>query len=242
MLLTWQNGIIQDVVVQTPNTKSFFIESTDAPAFNFNAGQFVTLDLPINPRPSQRLRSYSIASWPNGSNVFELLISHKEGGIGTTYLFDEGKPGHEIKFRGPLGNFVLPERLEKDCCMICTGTGVAPFRSQLHYLFRNGLAEKEIHLIFGSRYKSDILYYDELIALEKAHPNFHYHVALSRETSPEWTGHKGYVHQVYEEICGHGKKQFDFYLCGWRNMIDEARQRLHDMGYTREDVHLESYD
>jgi len=241
-MFNWQTSFVRDVVDQTSNTKSFLLEVPGAEAFNFLPGQFVTLDLPIHERPSQRLRSYSIASWPNGSNLFELLISHKIGGTGSTYLFDAGKPGHEIKFRGPLGTFTLPETFERDVCMICTGTGIAPFRSQLRYMADRKFPENEIHLVFGTRHESDILYFDEFRNLEKRFPNFHYHVALSRENGTSWNGHKGYVHEIYEAIAEGGKKDMDFYLCGWRNMISEARERIHQMGYHTDRVHLESYD
>ena len=32
-----------------------------------------------------------------------------------------------------------------------------------------------------------------------------------------------------------------FYLCGWKNMVDEARNRLADMGYDKDHIHLELY-
>jgi ferredoxin-NADP reductase len=32
-----------------------------------------------------------------------------------------------------------------------------------------------------------------------------------------------------------------FYLCGWRNMIDEAKQRILDLGYDKKSIHLELY-
>ena len=57
--------------------------------FHFEPGQFVTLDLPIHEKPSKRWRSYSIASWPDETAVFELVIVLLEGGAGTKYLFEE---------------------------------------------------------------------------------------------------------------------------------------------------------
>jgi CDP-4-dehydro-6-deoxyglucose reductase len=46
------------------------------------------------------------------------------GGVGSTYLFNEIRPESEIHFRGPQGVFVLKETdLQKDIFLICTGTG-----------------------------------------------------------------------------------------------------------------------
>ena len=241
-MLSWQTSRVKDIIQQTENTRSYFLEAEGVEHFHFVPGQFVSLDLPISDRPSQRLRSYSIASSPDGSNIFELLVSHKKDGRGSSYLFNEVGVGSEIKFRGPQGVFVLPPALERDIMMICTGTGIAPFRSQINDLFNHSNPSVQIHLIFGTRIFKDVLYYHELTELASKHPNFHYHVVLSRDHPENWNGRKGYVHSVYEEISELGKKDFDFYLCGWRNMITEARERIAAMGYPKERVHLESYD
>ncbi|HRG26664.1 MAG TPA: FAD-binding oxidoreductase [Chitinophagales bacterium] len=241
-MLAWQNGIVKEVIIQTHNTRSFIIEATEQPVFDFIPGQFVTLDLPISERPSQRMRSYSIASAPMGNNQFELLISHKEGGLGSTYLFEEAVEGASLRFRGPAGKFVLPATLDRPIVMISTGTGIAPFRSQILHLLHHQIPVPEIHLVFGTRKESDILYHNELLDLEKTYPHFHYHVALSRHESHEWKGAKGYVHDVYETISEKGKRDMDFYLCGWRNMVADAKTRIAALGYDKERVHLEVYD
>ena len=33
----------------------------------------------------------------------------------------------------------------------------------------------------------------------------------------------------------------NFYLCGWKNMIDEAKQRILALGYDRKAIHQELY-
>ncbi|MFM8710988.1 MAG: ferredoxin--NADP reductase, partial [Sphingomonadales bacterium] len=171
------------------------------------------------------------------SNVFELVIVKVENGLGTTYLFNEGHVGTELTLRGALGVFTLPEVLDKELLLICTGTGIAPFRSMVHHLANHQLAFTNVHLIFGARTQADLLYYDELKALEARLPGFHYHPTLSREN---WSGRKGYVHPVYQEICA-AHPAAHFYLCGWKNMIDEAITTIKGMGYDRKSIHQEIY-
>jgi len=243
----WRTGKVIRIEHVSENTRLFFIQVPELEKFDFKPGQFVTLDLPIHDKLSKRLRSYSIASWPDGTNVFELCIVLMEGGEGTSYLFNDMVVGSEIKLRGPVGVFTLPSTLDKDLYMICTGTGVAPFRSMLHYIAKHPSQHRDIYLIFGSRKKHNILYYDELQQLTKVIPGFHYIPILSRE---EWEGKKGYVHQIYEEIVvekkylENGEMKFppaSFYLCGWRDMIDEAKQRILAMGYDKKSIHQELY-
>ena len=236
-LQPWRKGIVKKIENETADTKRFWIEVPELERFDFLPGQFVTLDLPIHEKPSKRWRSYSIASWPDGSNLFELVIVLDKGGSGTPYLFNEIKVGSELVFRGAQGVFTLKEPLEKDIIFICTGTGIAPFRSMVHHIHHKKIPHKNIYLIFGCRTKSTLLYYDEMKALEGHLEGFHYFPVLSRET---WEGRSGYVHPVYEEICA-SKPAANFLLCGWKGMIDEARKRIQDLGYDKKDVHVEIY-
>jgi NAD(P)H-flavin reductase len=240
-LLPWQTAVITKIVDVTGNTKRFCFEIADNAVFDFIPGQFVTLDLPIHERASKRLRSYSIASPPAQTNCFELVIVLLDGGAGTSYLFSQGHVGLEVTFRGPLGNFILPETITKDICMVCTGTGIAPFHSMVMHLHRTGWPDADIHLVFGTRTEADILYHRELQELSELEPRFHFHIALSRAKKEEWSGHIGYVHNIYESICDNGRRDMHFYLCGWKNRVDDARTRLADMGYETDHVHLELY-
>lgn len=243
-LQPWLKGIVTRIEDETYNTRRFWIEIPELDSFDFIPGQFVTLDLPIHEKPNKRWRSYSIASWPDGSHTIELLIVLLENGAGTTYLFNEIKEGSEITLRGPLGSFVLPEIIEKDLYFICTGTGIAPFRSMLHYLRLHPANHKDIYLIYGTRSRKDLLYYDEIKNLENDIPGFHFIPTLSRE---QWEGCCGYVHAVYENLVNEKKNgspeppPAHFYLCGWKVMIDEARKRIVDLGYDKKAIHLELY-
>src|SRR3954469_18397677 len=109
MLQPWRTGKVIRIENETNATRRFWIEIPELESFNFKAGQFVTLDLPIHEKPNKRWRSYSISSWPNGTNEFELVIVLMEGGVGTKYLFDEIREGSELILRGPQGVFVLPD-------------------------------------------------------------------------------------------------------------------------------------
>src|SRR6201992_2584102 len=131
MLQPWQTGKVIRIEQEAAATRRFWIQIPEVASFDFEPGQFVTLDLPIHERPNKRWRSYSIASWPDESNVFELVIVWLEGGPGTTYLFNEVSVGSELTLRGPQGVFILPENIDRDIFLICTGTGIAPFRSMI---------------------------------------------------------------------------------------------------------------
>ena len=169
----WRTAKVIKIENETANTRRFWMQVPELDKVDFKPGQFVTLDLPIHEKKNKRWRSYSIASWPDGSNVFELVIVLLEDGAGTAYLFNEVTVGSEILFRGPVGVFVLPDNLlDTDYYLICTGTGIAPFRSMLHGIAINHIPHKNVYLIFGTRKKENLLYYEELTETKQKEGSF----------------------------------------------------------------------
>ena len=97
------------------------------------------------------------------------------------------KEGEEISCQGPFGDFILRPPL-RDTIFIATGTGIAPFRSMLHWLLADPARhqEKQLSLFFGNRTEQDIYYHEEFLKLAAQHANFRYLPTLSRGV---WNGH-----------------------------------------------------
>jgi ferredoxin-NADP reductase len=238
--MTWYNARVIEIQAVNETVRRFWLQIPELTRFDFEAGQFVTMDLPIGEKRLARWRSYSIANAPDDSNVFELCIVRSGNGEGTRYLFEDVEVGSEIRLKGPDGTFVLPEHIEKDLVFICTGTGVAPFRSMIQDIQNSGKGYRNIHLIFGTRTEEGLLYRAEFEALERVMPNFKYTPVLSRQA--EWAGPKGYVHSVYMAQYATPRPDVVFYLCGWSNMIDEAVANLMvTLGYDRKQIIYELY-
>ena len=227
-----------EIIDESDVTKRFFLKVTDEIPFRRKAGQFIMLDLPIISKVTNR--SYSIASAPSDDHIFELCIVLNPKGAGTPYLFDHIKPGSDIKVSKILGKFTMPDVIEDDICFICTGTGIAPLRAQLWEIFNSGKPHKNLYMVFGNRWTKDVLYRKEMEQLEKEHPEFKFLPVLSRD-NPDWNGRKGYVHPLYEEIFADRRPAY-FYICGWSDMLKEARTRLEAMGYDKKRIKFESYD
>ena len=233
----WRMARLMDSEAESPQARRFRFSIPGMDRFDFLPGQYLTLDLPIGTKPEERQRSFSIASVPDGTNQFELLIGRHDEGPGTHYLFYEARPGTEIPFQGPRGRFTLPGQLQHDLLFVCTGTGIAPFHSMIGHIYSAQIPHREVHLVFGTRTEQDLFYHEEWLHLEASQPDFHYHPVLSRKT---WKGHSGYVHDVYPELL---KERPDaiVLLCGWKEMIKQARERLIAMGIPQASIHQESY-
>jgi CDP-4-dehydro-6-deoxyglucose reductase len=239
----WKPAKITRIQQRSPTVRSFWLELPDRKVLDFRPGQFLTLDLPIGQTRRDGWRSYSIAAAPDGSNQAELCIVRLPEGKGTGYLFEGADIGAEVLTKEPAGVFTLSEGpLKDDVVMICTGTGVAPFRAML----QDRLDKESInfHLIFGCRTEEDILYREEFEEMARAHSNFTYSVAVSREEVDSTEGMeatKSYVHPVYETAYAGLRPNVRFYLCGWAVMVDEAKARLLKLGYPQEQIVEELY-
>lgn len=248
MAWKWYDSTVINIVDESPATRRIWVEISTTEDFHFEAGQFVTMDLPIDEKRLKRWRSYSIANAPDGGKVLEFCILNLEGGAASRYFFEEMELGATIRFKGPDGAFTLPSNIEnQDLVLICTGTGIAPFRSMIGDIYRRGKPHRRIHLIFGTRYANGILYREEFEQLRREHPEFSYEVALSREAEInaaqfDFPVHKGYIHQVYLQQYAVKRPDVSFYLCGWSNMIDDAVANLIvKLGYDKSQVRYELY-
>jgi CDP-4-dehydro-6-deoxyglucose reductase len=236
----WYDAEVIAIKDLAPKVKSFKLKIEDEDTFEYQAGQFIVFDLPTGEKRLDRWRSYSIASPPSDDYTFELCLVHLENGKGSKYFFEEVKVGTILKTKPPEGSFLIPSNTNQTLVMICTGTGIAPFRSMIHDIYTRKLPFKKVHLIFGTRTFEDVLYFEEFTALAKKNESFQYDIALSREQSTNF--HSGYVHHVYEREYGQGSLDTTFLICGWSNMVDEASKNLtENLKYSQNNVIFELF-
>lgn len=238
MAYQFQEATVVRIIDENDVVKRYFIKVPDEIPFSFKAGQFIMLDLPIDSKYTNR--SYSIASAPTEDNIFELCIVLNPNGLGTPYIFENFKEGSKVMISKVLGKFTLPAEIDRDICFICTGTGIAPLRAQVVDIMNKKTPHQNLYMVFGNRWEKDILYRKEMEDLAAINPKFKFIPVLSRDNNG-WTGKKGYVHPVYEEIFA-DKRPAYFYICGWADMLKEARQRIEALGYDKKCVRFESYD
>ncbi len=153
-------------------------------------------------------------------------------GICSSYIFSR-KPGDKVKVSGPFGEFFLKEtRAEK--VFIGGGAGMAPMRSHIFHLFHTLKTTDKVSFWYGARSRRELFYEEEFRDIEKAFPNFTFHIALS-EPKPEdnWTGDTGFIHQVILDnyLKDHPEpEENEYYLCGPPLMTDAVIRMLDNLG------------
>ena len=230
--------LVRSVPLSEP-TKHLEFEMEEGPRFGFVPGQWLSLKQ-TRPDGEELTRAYSIASPPADNSRFALCLNRVQDGFMSNFLCDM-KEGANISCQGPFGDFILRPPL-RDTIFIATGTGIAPFRSMLHWL----LADPSRHqgrnfiLLFGSRTEKDIYYHQEFLQLAADHANFDYLPTLSRG-GPEWKGLRGYVQEHVPGIV-QGRAEMNAYICGLDRMIKVNRELLKEVGWDRKSIRYEKYD
>lgn len=230
-----------------------------AESFSFLPGQFVS-GVEHDAEGREQTRAYSLASVPRG-NRFELCVVRVPEGFFSNHLADlpDLPVGATLRFHGPYGDFTLRQP-PTDTILVATGSGVAPVRGILQQLFpTDGPAtDKEVWLVFGTRYESDLYFRQEFEALARRHTNFHYLPTLSR-ADESWAGRRGYVQVHVEQIVRARAEKlgqslplatpepganFDIhaYICGHANVVAAVREKLKEMGWQRKQIIAEKYD
>ncbi len=239
----------------TSDLATFYVRP-DAPFEPFLSGQYVTLgllgaeprqsDLPeFRQAPDDKLvqRAYSIAAAGYEIDELEFLISLVKNGSLTPRLWNL-KPGDRLVIGKRItGSFTVNELQSSTLVMVGTGSGLAPFISMLR---QNLSRRSDVHfiLLHGARRRYELAYLTEFRALEKACSNFTYVPAISRPQldPPGWRGATGRLTKFFEnsgalltQMTGAvlDPAKADVYLCGNPGMIEDVKNMLSPLGYTK---------
>ena len=227
-------------ILLSPQTKHLELTVEAMDEFRFTPGQFVSIKQP-KADGKEHTRAYSIASPPRANATFDLCLNRVDHGFLSNWLCNL-EEGATVKFHGPHGLFTLREP-HKDAVFIATGTGIAPIRGMVHWLFEKPERNRgyEYWLVFGTRYEHSIYYREEFEQIERETPNFHYLPTLSRG-SDNWKGGRGYVQDHVREIVA-GRSDMQAYICGLHQMVDANRKLLkEELGWDRKQIVFERYD
>lgn len=182
---------------------------------HFVAGQYINILLADGQR-----RAFSFANPPQRSEHIELHIRLIPGGRFTTHVFNQMKPGDDLRFEGPLGSFYLREG-SRPIIFVAGATGFAPVKSIVEDAFHRGL-HRPMLLYWGVRRPQDLYMMELARRWQQEHDNFSFVPVLS-EPRPEdqWQGRSGLVHEAiladFPNLEG-----YEAYVCGSAKMVDTA--------------------
>ena len=222
-------GIVTEITQQTPDVKTFRVEAPGGgKLFEHKPGQCAMLSV-----PGISEAMISITSSPTNTEFMEFSV--KKCGCLTEWLHAM-EVGQMITVRGPYGrNFpVYDELLGKDLLFVAGGIGLAPLRSVINYVRDNREKFGSVDIVYGSRSKEDLVYYDEIVNEWMNTPGFNVHLTIDREQE-NWDGHVGFVPTYVKELNPDLKKTV--LMCGPPIMIKFTLGGLMELGFKKEQVY-----
>lgn len=177
--IRWQKVTISEIRKRTPTVTSFFLSPT-AP-FSFRAGQHVEVRLTA-PDGYRAQRAYSIASAPEENASIELAIENLATGEVSPYFHEVAQIGDEIELRGPIGGHFIWQSADGGPVLLAgAGSGVAPLMSMIRH-HANSRSDVPVLLLLSARSWEDVIFRDELLALDAKNGAFKLVLTITRET------------------------------------------------------------
>lgn len=224
-------GVVTEVRIDTPDIKNFRVVGTDGKKpFIHKPGQCAMISL-----PGIGEGMFSITSSPTNTEYMEFEI--KKCGCLTSWLHMIEK-GQEITVRGPYGNgFPVDDAfVGRDLLIIAGGVGLAPVRSVINYCrhFRDRYGK--IDIVYGSRSKDDLAFYNEIISewMSPEEKDVHVHLTIDREQEG-WDGHVGFVPNYVKELAFETNKTV--IMCGPPIMIKFTLAGLKELGFDEKQIY-----
>jgi len=223
---------------ETHDVRSFHFATERPSRFRFEAGQFLTLELPIDGQTM--FRCYTISSPPTRPETVSITTKRVPGGPGSNWLHDTMRPGLHLRAAGPSGVFVLPARPGK-LLLLSGGSGVTPLMSMVRTLFDRAW-DRDVVFVHSARSPADIIFRDELALIARRLPRLRVaHVVEGTHGEPGWPGLAGRLDLRMLGLIAPDLLEREVFCCGPAPYMASVRASLDTAGFDRSRYHQESF-
>lgn len=181
-------------------------------------GQFTEIYLPHkHPDDRGQKRWFTIFSAPT-EDLFAITTKFADNGSSFKRTLRALKPGVELDFAEPMGDFILPKNKDIPLLCIAGGIGVTPFRSMAQWLVDTS-GRRDITLLYATHTEEDQLFLPTLTSADiKIIP-------IVSHPSKTWTGQTGLLssRQVINLVTD---PKTHIYLSGPEIMVEHLTKEI----------------
>ncbi|WP_136684131.1 2Fe-2S iron-sulfur cluster-binding protein [Falsirhodobacter xinxiangensis] len=224
---------------EAPNVMTFSFQSPSGALFNFDPGQFLTLELPTADGPVHR--TYTISSSPSRPTSLTVTVKAQPDSIGTRWMFDNLRPGMRLKVRGPGGGFSMMNHPAAKYLFISAGSGITPMMSMTTFLYDSG-RPSDIVFVNCAKRPSEIIFRERLehMASRVTGIDLKWIVETTDPYQP-WTGYRGFFNQLMLGLIAQDYLEREVFCCGPAPFMQAVRDALTGLGFDMDRYHQESF-
>jgi ferredoxin-NADP reductase len=235
--LTWLVATVVGIVTETPRVRTITFDVPGWPGHR--SGQH--LDVRLTAEDGyQAQRSYSIAS-PPGEPI-AITVEVLDDGEVSPYLAEELREGDEIEVRGPIGGyFVWEPGVGDPLLLVAGGSGIVPLMAMLRH--RAAIGDRTpARLVYSSRRLEEVIYADEVAALEARGDGLEVFQTLTREQPPDWEGYSRRVDaDLMREVAWEPSQRPAVFVCGSTGFAEAAAGALVELGHDPLRIKIERF-
>jgi stachydrine N-demethylase, reductase component len=238
----WQDSELLEcamIVPESADTATFTFRAPSGAWFDYQPGQFITLDLPVPGGNVQR--TYTISSSPSRPLSISITVKAQTTSIGTRWMLDHLKPGTRIKAYGPSGIFSFHRHPAKKYLFISAGSGITPMMSMTTWAWDSG-EMPDITFVHAARRPSEIIFRERLQQFANRVPGLKLRFTVE-EQDPfrTWSGYEGRLNQIMLGLMAPDYLDREVFCCGPEPFMQSVRDMLNALGYDMSRYHQESF-
>ncbi|CAN7668207.1 2Fe-2S iron-sulfur cluster-binding protein [Pararhizobium sp. LjRoot238] len=178
-------------VRESTTITSFYLEPIDPAAWRpFEAGQFLTIQMPHPKGGEPMIRNYTVSSAPSDEGVYRITVKRETGltpdmpnGIASCWLHDSVEEGTIVHIDGPRGAFKLNKVSHKPVILLSGGVGLTPTVSMLKVLVRE--SDRPVWFIHACDQGSTHALHEEVQALAQERSGVYVHYCYRFPTADD---------------------------------------------------------
>ncbi|MBK4215760.1 hybrid-cluster NAD(P)-dependent oxidoreductase [Paracoccus caeni] len=227
------------VVPETSDCATFTFRSPTGAWFDYQPGQFITLDLPVPGGNVQR--TYTISSSPSRPLSISVTVKAQFDSLGTRWMLDHLRPGMKIKAYGPSGIFSSHKHPAKKYLFISAGSGITPMMSMTTWEWDSGNMP-DIVFVHAAKSPSEIIFRRRLEQFADRVPGLKLRFTVEESDKfTAWYGYEGRLSQIMLGLMAPDYLEREVFCCGPEPFMQAVRDMLISLGYDMDHYHQESF-
>src|ERR1700680_4265007 len=172
-------GVVVDVRRETEDSATVTIKPGWGFSGDYQPGQYLGIGVQVGGR--WHWRSYSLTSIPRrDKKSISITVKATPEGFLSSHLVNGVEPGTVVRLAAPRGDFALPDPAPARLLFVTAGSGITPVIAMLRSLGQRSESPDIMH-IHSAPVVDEVIFHDELRALERAQPGYRLHLQLTAD-------------------------------------------------------------